>query len=56
MIFKLIHSTNGTGTLSYLSADEFSKETAFIDPDFEEIRKLLFMAEEKVERLQGAFK
>ncbi len=46
MMFKQIRSVDGTGTLSYLIADENTKEAALIDPNLEDIQKLLYMEDE----------
>ena len=46
MLFKQVRSTDGTGTLSYFLADENTKEAVLIDPNFEDIQKLLFLEDE----------
>ena len=46
MLFKQIRSVDGTGTLSYLLADENTKKTVLIDPNIEDIQKILLLEEE----------
>ncbi|MEJ2614821.1 MAG: MBL fold metallo-hydrolase [Ignavibacteriaceae bacterium] len=46
MIYKQVRSTDGTGTLSYLLADENTRESVIIDPNFEDIQKLVNMIDE----------
>src|SRR4030042_4397596 len=38
MIFKQIRSTDGTGTLSYLVADDQTKHAVLIDPNREDLQ------------------
>ncbi len=44
MILKQIRSTDGTGTLSYLVADEETKKGVVIDPNIEDVQQLLSLA------------
>ncbi|MGB8317361.1 MAG: MBL fold metallo-hydrolase [Ignavibacteriaceae bacterium] len=46
MIFKQVRSTDGTGTLSYLLADENTRESVIIDPNIEDAQKFLYMIDE----------
>ena len=46
MIYKQVRSTDGTGTLSYLLADENTRESVIIDPNFEDTQKLLYIIDE----------
>ena len=46
MIYKQVRSTDGTGTLSYLLADENTKESVIIDPNSEDTQKFLYMIDE----------
>jgi glyoxylase-like metal-dependent hydrolase (beta-lactamase superfamily II)/rhodanese-related sulfurtransferase len=46
MIIKQIRSTDGTGTLSYLLADENTKIAAVIDPNREDVSRILYAADE----------
>jgi glyoxylase-like metal-dependent hydrolase (beta-lactamase superfamily II)/rhodanese-related sulfurtransferase len=46
MLFKQVRSTDGTGTLSYFLADENTKEAVLIDPNFDDIQKLLYLEDE----------
>lgn len=44
MILKQIRSTDGTGTLSYLVADEKTKVGVVIDPNLEDVQKIADLA------------
>ncbi len=44
MILRQIRSTDGTGTLSYLVADEGTKKGVLIDPNIEDIQQILSLA------------
>ena len=46
MIFRQIRSSDDTGTLTYLAADENTKEAVVIDPNIEDLGKILYMADE----------
>lgn len=46
MIFRQIRSKDDTGTLSYLIADEESKDAVVIDPNIEDLDRILYMADE----------
>lgn len=46
MIFRQIRSKDETGTLSYLIADENTKEAVVIDPNMEDLDKIIYMADE----------
>jgi glyoxylase-like metal-dependent hydrolase (beta-lactamase superfamily II)/rhodanese-related sulfurtransferase len=45
MVFRQIRSTDGTGTLSYLVGDETTAEAAVIDPNKEDTRAILALAD-----------
>jgi glyoxylase-like metal-dependent hydrolase (beta-lactamase superfamily II)/rhodanese-related sulfurtransferase len=47
MTVKQIRSTDGTGTLSYLLIDEDTKTAAIIDPNREDVSKILYAAKEE---------
>ncbi|MCU7494490.1 MAG: MBL fold metallo-hydrolase [Ignavibacteria bacterium] len=46
MIFRQIRSNDGTGTLTYLIADERSKKAVVIDPNIEDLERILYTADE----------
>ncbi|HEX2865419.1 MAG TPA: MBL fold metallo-hydrolase [Ignavibacteriales bacterium] len=46
MIFRQIRSKDDTGTLTYLVADENTKEAVVIDPNIEDLERILFTADE----------
>lgn len=46
MILKIIRSQDGTGTLSYLIIDETYKTAAVIDPNLEDVNKIVSLADE----------
>jgi len=46
MLLKQIRSTDGTGTLSYFLVDEKTNEAVLIDPNFEDVQKLLYAKDE----------
>ena len=46
MMYRQVRSTDGTGTLSYILADENTKESVIIDPNFEDIQKFLYLIDE----------
>ncbi|MGE5352208.1 MAG: MBL fold metallo-hydrolase [Acidobacteriota bacterium] len=55
MIFRQIRSKDDTGTLSYLIADEESKDAAVIDPNIEDLDRILYMADELGLRVEYVF-
>jgi glyoxylase-like metal-dependent hydrolase (beta-lactamase superfamily II)/rhodanese-related sulfurtransferase len=46
MIFKQIRSKDGTGTLSYILADDKTKNGVVIDPNIEDLQTILYTVEE----------
>ncbi|MGE5429578.1 MAG: MBL fold metallo-hydrolase [Syntrophomonadaceae bacterium] len=46
MIIRQIRSKDDSGTLTYLIADEKSKDAAVIDPNIEDLDRILYMADE----------
>ena len=51
MILKQIRSTDDTGTLSYLIVDEASRNAAIIDPNIEDLQRILDAANEAHARI-----
>lgn len=52
MIFRQIRSKDDTGTLTYLIADENTKEAVVIDPNIEDMDRILYMADELGVRIE----
>jgi sulfur dioxygenase len=46
MIFKQVRSTDDTGTLTYLVADDATKRAALIDPNVEDLQRISYMLDE----------
>lgn len=46
MIIRQIRSTDGTGTLTYLLADETTRNAAIIDPNIEDVDRIIALADE----------
>lgn len=46
MITKQIRSNDGTGTLSYLIIDELNKISVIIDPNLEDLQKIIYLIDE----------
>lgn len=51
MIFKQIRSTDGTGTLSYLLAEEQANIAAIVDPNLEDVETITGFAEQRGVRI-----